>query len=476
MTTAPLEARERSAVYRVLQPDAKREPFKPWRWCRVGDLGRYVNGRAFKPTEWEESGLPIIRIQNLNDPDAKFNYSTANHDERFRVRTGDLLMSWAASLGVYIWRRGNAWLNQHTFRVEVNESLVTKEYLFYALTASIQSLYAKSHGSGMVHVTKGVLEDHLVRLPSLDDQRAIVGYLDEQLSRLDASVAALLRAQANLKRYRASVLKAACEGRLVPTEAELAKLDGRDFETGGQLLQRILIERVSRSSGTRKHRPPVPIDGPMPFESSEGWTWGSVDQLASPESNSITDGPFGSNLRSADYTESGPRVIRLQNIKEGEFADEHAHITDERFDRLAKHRVFADDVVIATLGESPPRACLIPSYVGPAIVKADCIRFKPHWDVLPAFAILVLNAEPTRKRVKGLLHGVGRPRLSLGEIRAIALPLAPLAEQHRIVAEADRRLSLIRAAEAQVTANLARAKRLRQSILQAAFSAPTSGA
>ena len=194
-----------------------------------------------------------------------------------------------------------------------------------------------------------------------------------------------------------------------------------------------------------------------------------MEQLSAPEPNSITDGPFGSNLKSEHYTESGPRVIRLQNIKGGEFADEYAHIAEERFIRLAKHQVFPGDLVIATLGEAPPRACLIPAKLGLAIVKADCVRFKPHPEVLPTFANLVLNAEPTRKRVKGLLHGVGRPRLSLGELRAIAIPLPPLAEQHRIVAEADRRLSLIRVVETQVAANLARAQRLRQSILQAAF-------
>ena len=102
VTGDPIQVEEELAVYRVLRSASQAGPAKPWAWSRIGQLGRYINGRAFKPSEWETRGLPIIRIQNLNDQSAKFNYTTAAHDERFRVRSGDLLISWAASLGVYI--------------------------------------------------------------------------------------------------------------------------------------------------------------------------------------------------------------------------------------------------------------------------------------------------------------------------------------------------------------------------------------
>lgn len=86
------------------------------------------------------------------------------------------------------------------------------------------------------------------------------------------------------------------------------------------------------------------------------------------------------------------------------------------------------------------------------------------------------SSENGQKQFESFMYGQGRPHLSFDQLRATVIPLPPLAEQHRIVAEADRRLSLIRVAEAQVTANLARAQRLRQSILQAAFTAPASAA
>ena len=82
----------------------------------LGTVARYVNGRAFKPSEWEKTGLPIIRIQNLTDNKASFNFSSKVHEDKYRVKNGDLLFAWSASLGAHIWRGSDAWLNQHIFR------------------------------------------------------------------------------------------------------------------------------------------------------------------------------------------------------------------------------------------------------------------------------------------------------------------------------------------------------------------------
>jgi len=309
-----------------------------------------------------------------------------------------------------------------------------------------------------------------VPLPPPSKQDEIVAEIEKQFSRLDEAVANLKRVKANLKRYKAAVLKAAVEGRLVETEAELARREGRSYETGAQLLQRILETRRSQWKGKGKYKEPAAPDTTDLPELPEGWVWATVDQLAAPEPNSITDGPFGSNLKTEHYQETGPRVIRLQNIKDGDFADEYAHVSWAHFEQLRKHEIHAGDIVIASLGENPPRACIIPPFVGPAIVKADCIRFKPHSATAAGYLNAALNCQPTRQRVKSVLHGIGRPRLSLGEIRAIALPIPPESEQRRVAAEIERRLSLVSEGGAQVDKNSRRTERLRQAILQVAFS------
>lgn len=325
---------------------------------------------------------------------------------------------------------------------------------------------------GLRRVPRPYLEQQIIPLPSISEQKRIVAEIEKQFTRLEAGTAALRRVQANLKRYRAAVLKAACEGRLVPTEAELAKTEKRKakFETGEQLLARILKERREKWTGRGTYRHPASPSVQALPELPVGWEWATVEQLAAPQPNAITDGPFGSNLKTEHYQNSGPRVVRLQNIGDGTYMDAEAHISQSHFEGLQKHRIFANDLVIAGFGETLPRACIIPESLGPAIVKADCIRFMSHGSVLPKYLNAALNCDPVRKRTTGMIHGVGRPRLNLGEIKSIVLPLPPLAEQTRIVAEVERRLSVIEGLEAMVAANLQRAARLRQAVLQRAFS------
>ncbi|MFZ4394890.1 MAG: restriction endonuclease subunit S [Kiritimatiellia bacterium] len=350
-------------------------------------------------------------------------------------------------------------------------------FLFYAVQSNefIDAMCLKVQGALYPAVRPRDISSFCIPPLSLAQQRRIVAEIEKQFTRLEAGVSALKRVQANLKRYRAAVLKAACEGKLVPTEAELQKAGGRGqkakaaYETGAALLARILAERRKNWQGRGKYKEPVAPDTAKLPPLPEGWAWASVEQLAAHDPNSITDGPFGSNLKTAHYMDSGPRVIRLQNIGDGVYIDEEAHITQAHFERLQKHRIFAGDVVIAGFGENPPRSCIIPESLGPAIVKADCIRFKTNNSVLPKYMNNALNSEPVRKRTKGMVHGVGRPRLNLGEIKSIILPIPPLAEQTRIVAEVERRLSVVEELEATVSANLQRATRLRQAVLQRAF-------
>ena len=185
--------------------DIKNLP-KGWEFKKLGDIALYVNGRAFKPTEWRNNGKPIIRIQNLNKPSAPYNYSDVDHEDKYKVINGDLLFAWSASLGVYIWKLDDAWLNQHIFKVIPKES-TDKIYLYYLLENIVTELYSKTHGSGMVHITKGNFERTIVPFPSLNIQKAIVSKIEELFSELDKGIAELKLAQEQLKVYRQSVLK-----------------------------------------------------------------------------------------------------------------------------------------------------------------------------------------------------------------------------------------------------------------------------
>ena len=157
---------------------------KSWEWCRVGTVAEYVNGLAFKPEDWETSGLPIIRIQNLTDYNKPLNYTTKIFDDKFKVENGDLLFSWSATLDSFIWKGQTAWLNQHIFKVNPRVGIF-KGYLYYALKAIVSNLSDITHGLTMKHLTRGVLENYSFPLPPLAEQKRIVAKIEEVFKEID---------------------------------------------------------------------------------------------------------------------------------------------------------------------------------------------------------------------------------------------------------------------------------------------------
>jgi len=192
---------------------------KGWVWTKITDVCALINGRAFKPSEWASEGLPIIRIQNLNNNEADFNYCNFKVDEKYLVDNGQLLFAWSGtpgtSFGAHIWRRGKAVLNQHIFKVEINEEDMNKNFLMHLLNRNVDEYIRKAHGTaGLAHITKGKFENSLIPLPPLPEQHRIVAKIEELFTRLDAGVEALKKIKSQLKRYRQAILKYAFEGKL----------------------------------------------------------------------------------------------------------------------------------------------------------------------------------------------------------------------------------------------------------------------
>jgi type I restriction enzyme S subunit len=148
-----------------------------WPMHPLSALADYINGRAFKPTDWSETGLPIIRIAQITDPNSIPNYYAGTDvDPKHLVAGGDLLFSWSATLAVVKWMHGPAILNQHIFKV-VEKPGVSREFLRYLLSNSLDGLAEHSHGSTMKHIRKGVLDLYHVRVPPLPEQRKIADIL-----------------------------------------------------------------------------------------------------------------------------------------------------------------------------------------------------------------------------------------------------------------------------------------------------------
>ncbi len=339
------------------------------------------------------------------------------------------------------------------------------DYLYYHLEAEPPE--DRGYGRHFQYLRKQLF---LWRSPG--SQLAVVAELGLQFSRLDAGIAALKRAQANLKRYRASVLQAACEGRLVPTEHALAQAEGRDYETGEQLLQRILTVRRQSWTGKGKYKEPAQPETTGENELPPGWTWASPAELSSGCSHSLAIGPFGSNLKVSDYTQTGVPLVFVRNIRTGRFRDAKSqYVSPNKAAALRAHRCTAGDILITKMGEPPGEATKYPETEPDAVITADCIKWTPSELITEATLIAYfVNSQAFRDRILKITKGVAQQKVNLGRFSTLAFPLPPVVEQARIVAEVERRLSVVDQLEKTITANLSRATRLRQAILKKAFS------
>ena len=154
-----------------------------WDSKPLGEFCKLVNGKAFKADDWSETGLPIIRIQNLNDSTKPFNHWDGSLDRQVHVQDGDLLIAWSGtpgtSFGAHIWGGAEGVLNQHIFRVDLVNGEVTKEWLKFCVNIRLLRLIDQAHGGvGLKHVTKGAVEAVQIPLPPLAEQKRIAGILD----------------------------------------------------------------------------------------------------------------------------------------------------------------------------------------------------------------------------------------------------------------------------------------------------------
>ena len=158
-----------------------------WMTVKLGEVCNFQNGRAFKKSEWSESGLPIIRIQNLKNEKTEHNFYEGEYDERIYVENGDLLLSWSGTVKPFIWCHGDALLNQHVFKVSVSTQL-DQGYAFYLFQNILDEISKQKVGIGLQHITKKAFENFPITLPPLAEQQRIVAKLDAAFAEIDRAV------------------------------------------------------------------------------------------------------------------------------------------------------------------------------------------------------------------------------------------------------------------------------------------------
>jgi type I restriction enzyme S subunit len=456
---------------------------KGWTWATIPDLvgetGVFVDGDWVESIDQDPSGnVRLIQLADVGDGvyrDKSERFMTKAKAEELRctfLNEGDVLIARMPDplgracifpgdpkpsvtvVDVAIARSGNGRFDHRWLACFVNA---------HPFRSAISELQA---GSTRKRISRGNLATIPLPVPPLPEQRRIVAEIEKQFTRLEAGVTALRQVQANLKRYRAAVLKAACEGRLVPTEAELAKTGKRKsaFETGGALLARILTERRRDWKGRSKYKEPATPDGTRLPLLPDGWTWATAQQL------NLSNRPCAYGvLQPGEHLPDGVPLVRVGDIGDGKVdLSTLKRISPKIAAQYPRTRLHGGELAITLVGAIGRTAVIPESLAGGNTARAVGIipltrEANAHW-VEIWFRNPAKTAEMDSKS-----HEVARKTLNLEDVRIASVAIPPAAEQTRIVAEVERRLSVVDELEAVVSANLQRATRLRQSILQKAF-------
>ncbi|SMO72503.1 restriction endonuclease subunit S [Fodinibius sediminis] len=459
------------------------EKIKGWEKYTLGEVAEYLNGRAFKPEEWENKGLPIIRIQNLNDPEASYNYSTKDFKDRYLVQSGDLLFAWSASLDAYIWKGGNAWLNQHIFKV-VPRDFIDNRFLFHYLKRIIRDLYAKSHGSGMVHVTKKKFENTEILVPPLKLQHRIVEKIEELFSDLDNGIQNLKKVKQQLETYKQSVLKAAFEGKFtkqwreqqedLPTPEELKRHIEKEQEEYRQKQLKEWEQEVDEweEQGEPGKKPRKPMKGrtfdPLDEELDSlpklpnNWEWIRI-------SDTVSRVEYGTSQKSEDSGDMP--VLRMGNMQDGKFVwDDLVYSNDP--EEIEKYLLQPGDVLFNRTN-SPELVGKTALYKGKkkAIFAGYLIRLNQINTIIDArYLTYYLNSyEAQNYGNKVKTDGVNQSNINGTKLSGYPLPFTCLQEQKKVADMIDSRLSIVDQTEKTIEQELQKAKALRQSILKKAF-------
>jgi type I restriction enzyme S subunit len=433
-----------------------------WGRVRLGDIATVQNGFAFKSDQFtKDGGMPLIRIRDVGKDTAETNYK-GNYEPEYIVESGDLLIGMDGNFNCARWRGPRGLLNQRVCRVKIVSDVYHPKLLDYALPGYLRAINDVTSSVTVKHLSSRTVADIPLPLPPMDQQLRIVSEIEKQFSRLDEAVANLKRVKANLKRYKAAVLKAAVEGKLT----EEWRKAHPDVEPASELLKRILAERRAKWKGKGKYKEP---NGPNTLDLPplpENWTWASLDQLLCSLCNGISTKPDA---------ESGLRILRISALRPLSL-----HVEDVRF-LSGSNEDFADyilnpgDLLFTRYNGNPSLVgvCGVVPHIKETIVHPDkLIRGVLASSLcLPMFVAIMVNVGVARDYLaRRVRTTAGQAGISGGDLRTTPLPLAPIAEQERIVAESERRLSFIGELKTTVSADLQRAKRLREAVLAMAFS------
>jgi len=435
-----------------------------WKRYSIGSLCELINGRAFKPSDWSETGLPIVRIQNLNNSDARFNRFSGEVRPRFRIDSGALLFAWSGtpgtSFGTHIWNGGPAVLNQHIFNILFDERKLDKHFLRLAINQKLDELIDKAHGGvGLRHVTKGKFQATEIDLPPLDEQRRIVTKMDRLFNHSRKAREELARLPRLIERCREAIFAAASSGDLT---GDWRKNDA-NIEDASTLLRtiRIALNKTQRSVT------PMPEGKYIP----KTWVWCRVSDVG--------DVTLGRQRSPRHHTGTHMRpYLRVANVFENRIDTRDVmemNFTPTEYKRFKLER---GDILLNE-GQSKEligRPAMFMGELEDVCFTNTLVRFRAFPPVSAAYALLIFR----HYFRSGLFRSIANTttnisHLGAGRFADLPFPLPPLAEQIEIVKRCSLKVDAVEKIHAHISKALAQIERLDQATLAKAFRGEFAG-
>lgn len=462
-----------------------------WEWCRLVDMGQFINGAAFKPSDWGKTGRPIIRIQNLSGRNTEFNRTQKEFDSSILVQDGDLLVSWSATLDAFVWRGEEGVLNQHIFRV-LPAPLADRDFLYWLLKLVIRQLADSDHAHGLVmaHINRGPFLAHPIAIPPLNEQKRIVARIDQLMSRCDElerlrqkqsekcaatraaamrqwlagdeAAAALLGEQfatlvstrEDVADLRKAILRLAMMGKLVaqdPTDAPAA-----------ELLKQIEAEkaRLVKAGKIRAPKALSPIaDSEKPYTLPGSWEWVRLGEVGAFERGRSKHRPRNDKklfeggtipfVQTGDVSRS-----KLTGYKIGTCSGYYSQFGLQQ-SRLWDKGTLCITIAanIAETGFLGMDACIPDSVV--AFLSADEAISR----------IVKVFIDVAKDDLEHYAPSTAQKNINLEIINELIFPLAPLGEQRRIVARIDQLMQLCDTLEQNIDAAQAKQTELLEAVM-----------
>ena len=422
-----------------------------WEWVRVKHFTTLYNGRAFKPSDWTDTGLPIVRIQNLNNQNSPYNLYNGFVEPEYQLYGGELLFAWSGtpgtSFGAHIWCGKEAVLNQHIFRLDFSEKVIYKPYYMYALNQRIGELIKAAHGSaGLQHVTKGVFENTLIPIPPYKEQIRIVNKLN-QLAPAFSSYSKISNSIKKLnnefpEKLKKSILQDAVQGKLVPQDPadepasvllERIRAEKEQLIKAGKIKRdkhESVIFRRDNSYYEISSKNEVCIDDQIPFDVPESWEWTRTGSL------------FQVNPRNRLPDDLDVGFMPMPLLSDG-FGNHHDFQIRKWKEIKIGFTHFADgDIVIAKITpcfQNRKSAVIsgLPNGFGAGTTELHVLRDHTKKLFMPYCLLIYKTHAFIEKGIKNFSGTAGQQRIGKELISDYLIPIPPLEEQKRIVSAVE---------------------------------------